>query len=226
MHGFRDCLDFLQSTKLDIPEADPFVVLYINHLIRGVVIASTGPCWAMLRHFSDTSMTTSTWIYFDTFDILPKRVRIQSWLNWAISSNNAHVFDLVLIFQENFESLVHNSILQGFHISLILLCKDGLWNQEIRQLVWKNVNLEFYLVSWILHILWICRINHSKCDSLDYLWRLSHLRAIISIHCNQIEWALGREKDFDALDTTADELSLLNPRVLIPWHEAVSGKFL
>lgn len=61
---------------------------------------------------------------------------------------------------------------------------------------------------------------------MDDLGRLSHLSAIITIHRNQIERALAWEKDFNTLDTAADELTLFNPRVLIPRHEAVSGKLL
>ena len=155
-------MDLFRSTKLDVPETDSFVVLLVDILICGKIGATPGPGRTMLRHFSDTTMPTPSWIYFNTFDVLPKRVSIQRGFNGAISGNDAHIFYCHLILQENFECLVHNSILQSFHITLILLCKDGLWNQEICQLVWKNVNLEFYLVCscLVLQILRICRVNY------------------------------------------------------------------
>ena len=41
-----------------------------------------------------------------------------------MSGNDAHVLDYILLFQEDFESLVNDSILQGFDIPFILLSED------------------------------------------------------------------------------------------------------
>lgn len=41
-----------------------------------------------------------------------------------MSGNDSHVLDCVLLFQEHFESLVNDPILQGFDIPFILLSED------------------------------------------------------------------------------------------------------
>lgn len=58
------------------------------------------------------------------------------------------------------------------------------------------------------------------------LRRLSDLRAIIAVHGDQVERALAWKEDLDAFDAASHKLPLLDPRMLIPWHEALASKRL
>ena len=58
------------------------------------------------------------------------------------------------------------------------------------------------------------------------LGRLSDLRAITAVHSDQVERALARKEDLDAFDAASHKLPLLDPRMLIPRHEALASKRL
>ena len=55
---------------------------------------------------------------------------------------------------------------------------------------------------------------------------MSDLSAIATVHGDQVKRALAWKEDFDALDAASHKLSLLDPRVLIPRHEALTSKRL
>ena len=65
------------------------------------------------------------------------------------------------------------------------------------------------------------RVNYGKSDALDKLRGLSHLRARVSVHLDEVERALAWEQDFDRVDATAHKFSLFHLRVLGPRHEAL-----
>ena len=163
VHGFGDGLDLVRATILHVPEADPFALILINGIMSSVG-ATMGPGWAMLGHLSHAAMATPSWVHFNTLDVLPKGVSIQSGLCWAVTCNYPHSFYCVLVLQENFECLVNNSSLQGFHVPFIFFSKDGLWNQKVRQLVRENIDLKLNRVgicrNWTSSLL-ICWINDS-----------------------------------------------------------------
>ena len=55
---------------------------------------------------------------------------------------------------------------------------------------------------------------------------MSHLSAIVAIELEQVQGSLAREKYFDRLDPTTDELSLFDFGVLVPRHEPVMWELL
>ena len=61
---------------------------------------------------------------------------------------------------------------------------------------------------------------------MNNLGRLSDLRAITTVHGDQVERTLAWKENLDTFDAASHELPLLDPRVLIPWHEALASKRL
>ena len=79
VHRFGDCLNFLSSSILDVPEANAITLILINLLllvcsrvIYSRTSATSRPGRAMLRHLSDTSVTTSSWVDFNALDVQPE----------------------------------------------------------------------------------------------------------------------------------------------------------
>ena len=67
----------------------------------------------------------------------------------------------------------------------------------------------------------LSRINDGKSDTLDKLRGLSHLRARVPVHLDEVERTLTWEEDFDCLDTAAHKFALFDLRVLGPGHETL-----
>ena len=79
VHRLGDCLNLLSSTILDVPEANTITVILINlmllacsRIIYSGTSATPRPGRAMLRHLSDTSVTTSSWVDFNALDVQPE----------------------------------------------------------------------------------------------------------------------------------------------------------
>ena len=76
VHRLGDCLDLLSSSILDVPETYAFTIILINLMLlvsNRIIYSSTSttsrPGRAMLGHFSDTSVATSSWVDFNALDV-------------------------------------------------------------------------------------------------------------------------------------------------------------
>lgn len=177
----------------------------------------------MLRHLSDSPKTTAARVSLNTLDIAPQRRRVQCWLNWTAPVYHSHSANRVVLFQENFKSLVNNSSFQCFHIPFVPFREDRLWHQKVWERIRENINLE---LDWIGvdTVVALVLLYDDKSAALDYLCGLENLSASFTIHFYQIEGPLTWEKTFDVFNSAPDKLSLLDFWVLVPGHESVFGE--
>ena len=105
VHVFGDGFDLVGASELDVPEADALTVVFA-HVWGGKLV---GTSWPMLRHLSDSTKTTAAWVSVNTLDVAPQRRRVEWWLYWTTCINNSHCAHRIVLFQENFESLVNNA---------------------------------------------------------------------------------------------------------------------
>ena len=149
VHRFGDRLHLFLAFKLNVPKADPLALLLLKRsLILSTSIginwgAPLRPSGAMLRHLGDATVAAPTGVGLDALDVQPERVGVKRRLEGAMARHNAHLLDLVLLLQVHLECLINQgAALQCFHVPLVLFSEDGLWDQEIRQLVGEDVHLE------------------------------------------------------------------------------------
>ena len=221
MHRLLNCLHLFSSSELNIPEA--YTLTFV--LTRLLLVGRPGrPSTPVLWHLSNTTVTTAPRVRFDALDVLPERVRVERGFERAAPAYDSHGLDSVLILKKDFEGLVSDACLQSLHVPLVLLREDGLWNEEVGQLVGEEVDLELDLVRLLGGGVRLVRVDDCEGDSLDDLRGLRHLGAAAAVHGNQVERALAGEEHLDLLDAAANELALLDSRVLLPGHEAVAGE--
>ena len=101
----------------------------------------------MLGHLSDTAVTAPSWISLHALDILPERVGVQSGFQGAVVRHNSHCLHCILIFQEHFEGLIDDAILEGLDVPLVFFIENGLADEEVGEGVREDVNLELQLVT-------------------------------------------------------------------------------
>lgn len=130
----------------------------------------------MLGHFTDT--TTSPRIHLHTLDVQPERAWVERRFIRTATFDNTHHFYGVLLLQKHSEGLVHDATLQCAYIALVSLCEDRLRDEEVLQLVWEDIHLEFDGARRRRVAL---GLDHDERASLDDLWRLGHLRTRLSV---------------------------------------------
>ena len=96
----------------------------------------------MLGHLRDAAVATPAGVGLYTLDIHPQGVRVESRLEGGVSSDDPHRFYSILLLQEDFKGLAGYATLKSLDVALVLLCEDSLRDEEVRQLVLEDVNLE------------------------------------------------------------------------------------
>ena len=178
----------------------------------------------MLWHFSDPAVASSPRVRLHALDVLPERVWVHGRLQGAVVGDYAHQLHSPRFLEQHLKGLVDDAPLESLDVSLVLFIEDALMDEEVRQAVGEDVDLELDLGGLSLLGLALLRLYNDQGDSLDDLWELRHRSGIAAVQFNQVQRTLAWEEHLDLFDAATDKLTLLDLGVLVPGHEASTGE--